>query len=508
MKFSLLYRNYVDEIKDRDDPLEEEMSNTVYDLSIDRAARAICRDKESFNYFMEVIKAPLMNTEDIKYRQDILMDFVASPKLLDELRMIFKSYDSLQSDWHEMCSSIYTYGVPSTVKGLLDCTYESLKATSNFARSTVSYFRSISDAVDKYEVKSDGLIGIKEYCSAMSVNESLDEITRIGSYFLREGVAAYEFRVLVETDDTLTIRGSSLLSAVELEARSIGRSLKKLMGNITKTNPPPDDTPEIDMGEFHLEESYTILNDALYEVYTVLSGITGNIYEFFRGLSGELSFFDTGLQYCRYLAQAGMPMCLPKMMPQEEDCFRANGIYDIQLIAEGIAAENIVRNDIRIDKDTDGVLIRGANTSGKTSLLRAFGTAQLFAQAGLPVCATGAVISIRNAVMTLFASSEEEFNAGDAAGRFEGEVQQMARILDRLVPYTLLLLNESFQTTAYREGAVGMQHILEVLPRVKCKYIFVTWLMQMFDMTGGGSVRQMQMGGEGFPAYKIHEPEG
>jgi len=195
-------------------------------------------------------------------------------------------------------------------------------------------------------------------------------------------------------------------------------------------------------------------------------------------------------------------------MPQEEDCFRANGIYDIQLIAEGIAAENIVRNDIRIDKDTDGVLIRGANTSGKTSLLRAFGTAQLFAQAGLPVCATGAVISIRNAVMTLFASSEEEFNAGDAAGRFEGEVQQMARILDRLVPYTLLLLNESFQTTAYREGAVGMQHILEVLPRVKCKYIFVTWLMQMFDMTGGGSVRQMQMGGEGFPAYKIHEPEG
>ncbi len=500
MKFSLLFRNYVEEKKNSAD--YDEMSNTVYDLAIDRAAKRFCRNGETFSYFLETVKQPLKDPADIKYRQDIMLDFVAMPKLLDELRMIFKSYDSLQSDWHEMCSSIYTYGVPSTVKGLLDCTYDSLRATSAFARSTVSYFKAISDAVDKYDVKSDGLIGIKKFCTEMTVNESLDEISRIGEMFQRDNVSSYEFRIRVGTDDTMTVRRASLADAVEIEDKSLGKSLKKLFGSIGKANQAAEEAPEIEMGQLHVEEAMKILNEALYEVYTVMSGITGDIYEFFRGLSGELSFYDSGLALCRYLKGAGLPMCMPKVVDAEEDCFSVTDIYDIQLIEEGV--DTIVQNTIEIDGNMDGVLIRGANTSGKTSFLRSMGTAQILAQSGLPVCASAAVISVRNAVLTMFASSEEEFVVGDAAGRFEGEVQEMARILDHIVPYTLLLLNESFQTTAYREGAVGMQRILRVLPRVRCKYVFVTWLMQMFDLLKDNNIKHMQMGGEGHPAYKIH----
>ena len=157
------------------------------------------------------------------------------------------------------------------------------------------------------------------------------------------------------------------------------------------------------------------------------------------------------------------------MSDMDEDIFRANDIYDIHLIIEGLDRESIVTNDIRIEKDTDGVLFRGPNTSGKTSLLRAIGTAQIFAQAGLPVTAAAANISIRNAVYTQFSSAEKEFNVGDVAGRFEGGSGD-SRILDNLVPYSLILLNETFQTTAYAEGAEGIQHILEVLPRAKTKF--------------------------------------
>ncbi len=499
MKFSLLFRNYVEDA--RDTVGYEEMSNTVYDLAIDRAAKRFCRNSDSFSYFLETLKQPLKSPEDIKYRQDIMVDFVAMPKLLEELRMIFKSYDSLQSDWHEMCTSIYTYGVPSTVKGLLDCTYDSLRATSTFARSTVSYFKAISDAVDKYDVKSDGLKGIKQFCSEMTVNESLDEISKIGEMFQRDSVSAYEFRIKVGTDDTMTVRRASLADISEIESRSLGKSLKKLIGSIGRDR-NGDDSPEIAMGQLHVEEAMKILNEALYEVYSVMSGITGDIYEFFRGLSGELSFYDSGLALCRYLREAGMGMCMPKVVEAEKDCFRVTDIYDIQLIEEGV--DTIVTNSIEVDGNMDGVLIRGANTAGKTSFLRALGTAQIFAQSGLPVCASAAEISVRNAVLSLFASAEEEFNVGDAAGRFEGEVQEMARILDHIVPYTLLLLNESFQTTAYREGAVAMKRILRVLPRVRCKYVFVTWLMQMFDLMKDERVEHMQMGGEGHPSYKIH----
>jgi DNA mismatch repair ATPase MutS len=503
MKFSLLYKNYIEEVKESDESLSDAMGNTLYDLSIDKATDHFCRNKENYTYFLEVLKKPLKTVEEIKYRQEILMDFISMPKLLEDLRLIFKSYDSLQSDWHEMRSSIYMYGVPSTSRGILDSTYDSLKITAGFARNTVSYFRSIQDAIEKYDVKSEGLQGIKAFCAEMSENESLDEISQIASYFLRDTIDAYEFKVRTLTDDTLTIRSSSLTETVEIENRSLGSSIKKLFGSIGKGKSAADDTPEIDMGEFHLEDARSILSEALYELYTVLSSITGSIYEFFRGLSGELSFYDTGLKYCRFLSSARLPMCLPHMLSPEENMFKANDLYDMQLILEGLTNEEIVSNDIRIEKDTEGLLFRGPNTSGKTSLLRAIGAAQIFAQAGLPVCASAASMSIRNAGFTQFSSSEKEFNAGDVAGRFEGEVQEVARILNDLVPYSMILLNETFQTTSYAEGAQGIAHILEVLPNASAKYIFVTRLMQLFDWFDPIKVKMMEFGGAGDNAYKV-----
>lgn len=504
MKFSLLYKNYTEQTDNRDDPLIEEMSNTLYDLSVDKAVKAFSSNEESFVYFMDVLKNPLKSVEDIKYRQDILMDFIAMPKLLDDLKLIFKSYDSLQSDWHEMRSSIYTYGVPNTVRGILDSTYESLKVTAGFARNTVSYFRSIHDTIEKYEVNSEGLKGIKSFCAEMTENESLDEISRIASYFVRDSIDAYEFKVRTKTDDILTIRSASLSEVVEQEGRSLGNSLKKLIGNFGKSR-SSDDTPETDMGEFHLDDARSILSEAIYELYTVLSSITGNIYEFFRGVSGELSFYDCGLNYCRFLSGAGMPMSMPHMSDVGEDVFKANEMYDIHLIIEGLDRDSIVTNDIRIEKDTDGVLFKGPNTSGKTSLLRAIGTAQIFAQAGLPVAASAAGMSIRNAVFTQFSSAEKEFNIGDVAGRFEGEVQEMARILDNLVPYSLVLLNETFQTTAYVEGAEGIQYILEALPGVKTKFIFVTRLVQLFDRLDPHKVKMMEFKEDGQELYSVSE---
>jgi DNA mismatch repair ATPase MutS len=484
MKFSLLYKNYVETIQDGDNPLLEDLSNTLYDLSIDKAVNEFARNAESDAYVMEVIKAPMLTVEEVKYRQGVVLDFIEMPKLLDELRGIFANYDTLQSEWREMRSGIYVYGVPNTSGGILDATYESLKITAAFARKTGSYFRSIYEAVDKYQVKSEGLLGIKKFCSEMTENASLDEISEIASIFMRETVAAYRFKVRTQTDDTLKIVSASLSEALENEEKSFSRSMKKLIGSL---------------GEFHLEEARTVLNAALYELYSALSGITGNIYEFFRGLSGELSFYDTALRYVRRLIRSEAPMCIPEILPCEAGRFEAKELYDVQLLLEGMDAKDIVKNDIVI-KGCDGVLIRGSNSTGKTCTIRAIGAAQIFAQSGLPVCAGSASISIKGAVFTQFSSAEKDFDAKDAAGRFEGEVKELRRIIDDLVPHSLILLNETFQTTAYSEGAEGMKEILEALPLAGASYIFVTH-MPVFDKMDGKRVKKLQFGED----YKIRE---
>lgn len=492
MKFSLLYLNYLEAREFTADPLAAQMAETVYDLSIDKAVAELSQNADTASYTLEVLKKPLKTAAEVEYRQAVLMDFVAAPKLLEELRDIFKNYDTLQSDWREMRAGIYTYGVPQTSGGILDATYESLKITAGFARKTVSYFRSIFDAVSRYEVKSAGLRGIREYCAQMMENQSLDEISRIAALFEHETVAAFRFKVRAETDDTLRITSTSVTEALELEDKSLSGRVKRLAAKLSGSAPAADATPEVDMGEFHLETARSILNEALYELYTVLSGVAGNIYEFFRGLSGELSFYDTGVRYVRRLVQAGAPMCLPKLLPQEADCFRATGLYDLHLLLEGMDITAITRNDLTIER-CDGTLIRGANSTGKTCTIRSIGAAILFAQAGLPVCADSAELSIREALFCQFSSAEKDFDAADAAGRFEGEVKEVAAILEQLTPWSLVLFNETFQTTAYAEGAAGMQAILEALPRAGCRYIFVSH-MPIFEKLPGDRVLKLQFG--------------
>lgn len=492
MKFSLLYQNYEETMEFTVNPLREAMTDSLYNLSVDKAIMDLCKSGEAGTYTLEVMKNPLKTESEIVYRQAVLLDFVANPKLLEQLQDIFKNYDTMRNDWREMQTGIYTYGVPQTSGGILDATYEGLRLTAAFARRTVSYFQAVYDAVGAANVTSEGLLGIRNYCREMMENESLAEISAISGIFERETVAEYRFKVRTETDDTLRIVSASLAEAADPEDKTLGGKVRRLAAKLSGTAQKEETFPEVDMGEFHLESARGILNEALYELYTVLSGIAGNIYEFFRGLSGELGFYETGVRYIRRLMQEGAPMCMPKLLPAEADCFRTTGLYDLHLLLEGMPIDTITRNNVTIE-NCDGTLIRGANSTGKTCTIRSIGSAILFAQAGLPVCAESAEISIRDMIFCQFSSAEKDFEATDAAGRFEGEVKEVAAILQKITPKSLILFNETFQTTSYREGAAAMKDILDVLPGTDCRYIFVTH-MPIFDLMASDRVLKLQFG--------------
>ena len=132
------------------------------------------------------------------------------------------------------------------------------------------------------------------------------------------------------------------------------------------------------------------------------------------------------------------------------------------------------------------------------------GAAQLFAQAGLFVCAEEFTTSVRYGIFSHFSSAEKEFEDNDAAGRFEGEVKDIAVMISKLRPYSLVLLNETFQTTAYKEGAEGMKLILDALPLNGSKYIFVTHMLSVFKLFGENSNEAVMLKtGEDCEKYKL-----
>ena len=85
-------------------------------------------------------------------------------------------------------------------------------------------------------------------------------------------------------------------------------------------------------------------------------------------------------------------------------------------------------------------------------------------------------------IFTTFAKAEGELQPLSSAGRFEEEVAEISAIIDRIEPCSLLLMNETFQTTAYDEGADGMTHILGYISALGCGFIFVTHLMKLKEL--------------------------
>lgn len=487
-RISLLYAGEAEDGYDaRLSAAPQSARDAVYNLNIDRMASHACDDPRMTDYFLSVLCASSASsgsygTADAGYRAEILRDFIEHPALLSELMQLFKSYDNLRSENEEMTKEIFRYGVPSSALGMLDCTYEELYINAHFARSVIACFSEINDLFEGFGVKSGGLGKMKDFCHAIKESRCIDEVEKAAERFRSESVGSYRFTVkcsLNEAMEAVECTVSDITEASKQDKKGLRDIFKKKNG----TSKAP---AEVDIGTSAAECSCSAVTAALADLSSLFSDIALEIYSVFLGIGKELQFYRVACNMAEKLTQAGLSYCFPEVKEMEEDCLSAVSLYDMLLLTEGKDSGTIVPNDIEMT--TAGVLAIGDNNCGKTSFLRALGSAVLFAQSGLFVCAESMRVSVRAGIFSHFSSAEKELTAGDAAGRFEGEVMDIAKIVDSLTPYSLVLLNESFQTTAYREGAEGMKAILDILPKIKVRYVFVTHMKAIFSLFQPGEV--------------------
>ncbi|MBE6609688.1 MAG: hypothetical protein E7634_03350 [Ruminococcaceae bacterium] len=472
---SLLYKDSAPETE-----TVSEIKEAIYNLNIDRMAEGACKNKKCTDYFLSVLARPATSTENIAYRAEILRDFIRYPDLLSSLVQLFKSYNNLSFETEEMTKEIFRYGMPASVSGLMDCTYEELYINAHYARNVIAYFSEIYELFAGYDVKSAGLLAIKDFCVQCNESKCISAVENAAELFRSENPESYRFAVKTEFD--------AAMSAIRCTLADIEDVTAKEKKNILSIFKKKDAIPSVwDIGSSAADSAATAVTYAIGDLSMLFSDIANGIYSVCYGLSEELQFYYTAIEIEKRIRALGMKYCFPQVFEKEADCLEACGIYDMLLFNEGKRYESIVTNDVALTRK--GIIAMGDNNCGKTSFLRAVGSAILFAQNGLFVCADSMNVSVRSGIFSHFSSEEKDFtDSSDAAGRFEGEVIDIARIVNALTPYSLVLLNETFQTTAYREGALGMKEILDVFPEIKVKYIFVTHMKAIFPLFEEGEV--------------------
>lgn len=471
-------------------------SRLIYDLSLDRSFERIITDTKKRSYFLSVLASPLTNVEAVRFRQAVMLDFITHPSLLERLSEAAARFSSLKKENDARRASLAT--VRRSVSDEIGTENSRLlcQVSASSLKSTFMFTEVFSDALSSFAVNSDGLRSIADFCRNICRSDAFGDIIDIASR-LESSSATDVYTVALDFGQDLKLLESKLCSiamdsSASQQERGVFQKLfsKKKEAAVEK---------RVSINWYTDPTRDALVGPSFRRLDTLMSKMTRVLFDALSDISRETVFYECAMEYQRFIERRGLPSVLPDIRPADENALTLKDCRDLFLCATMPNSSQIVPNDV--DIRAGGMLIRGENNTGKTVYLRSIGCAQLLAQAGLPVLAENAVISVRSGIFSHFAAAEKDFTCDaipDVAGRFEEEVKELADIIAVIKPNSLVMLNETFQTTAYDEGAEGIYHIINHLRKKGAAIVFVTHLTALFERNLGGMTTATTA-----PGYKI-----
>jgi hypothetical protein len=195
-----------------------------------------------------------------------------------------------------------------------------------------------------------------------------------------------------------------------------------------------------------------------------------HVLDFFRRLTFEVGFYVACVNLYGALERVGVPVCRPAVEPVERQALTARDLVDPGLALR--SGRRPVGSDVAADCKPL-VMVTGANQGGKSTLLRAVGLGQTMFDAGMFVAAEAFRCSPSAGVFTHYRREEDDTLEH---GKFDDELARMSRLVERLGPDALLLLDESFSGTNEREGSQIAHEVVDALVDSGIRVWYVTHL--------------------------------
>lgn len=134
--------------------------------------------------------------------------------------------------------------------------------------------------------------------------------------------------------------------------------------------------------------------------------------------------------------------------------------------------DTIVSNDIELGITYDCLIISGANTGGKTALLKTAGLCTHMAACGMHIPA--AADSRAGIFSRIMADIGDDQNISESLSTFSGQIVEFNRMLNEADSSTLLLIDEIMAGTNPDEGTLLAAAVLEALAEKGAKLIAAT----------------------------------
>ena len=458
--------------------IRESGTRFAEDLQLDIIKKIVCLSgSERFIALAEELSDDI---ETIQYRLDCLEDFLNNPDLAQSFHRIFSEFSERRSDDEEADEVDSFYDIKDKMdelSGFLGTIEEINKLYKRTGRSIRSkavrgLFDFFAELPEKEEYKS--------------ISESLDELNKTFSKTIRSVKIGVNFvgnmipdsaGIIEVSYDKIYPKGNILERMVFGDTKGKEKfSGEEHLNSLTHRTPV-----DIDTALFRELSEYT--REYADRIAAALKNYRLSFFSDLSELIRQLDFYDSAAAFVKSVRSRGLPMCRPKLLPYDQRSMKLKGTFDFsfyrQLAGEdrrALLSERIVTNDIELDDKARFYMVTGANNGGKTTFVRAVGVCQILAQAGFFVPAEECEISVCDCIYTHFPKEEQK---GIDSSKFTSEIKQFKTIIDNITENSLLLMNESIQSTTPTECVDIASRLVELFAGKGVRGIFATHLIDL-----------------------------
>lgn len=498
-------------------PKTKKLSATAAEnLDIAEFCKRLSENDDESNYIKNIFTNLCCDENVIKYRQEVFKDIISSKNLVSSLEHVLDSLISLS-----VLAGRST--IVNEVK--LWALFDRYKELEGYSESILA----IENALKDEELKSDGLIKLKQLIESIVEDEKFKGFTKNLVELGVELIDIKSITVGINLDPSLEPTEATILSVnntIFKEKDSVFKFILNCINNPTLTNETglsrmrglrSTDSRHPGMNHFG-HDIENLVTPIVKDLSQTLSKFANINISFLMPLIPEIIFYLRTAKLYNYLKVNKMPVCIPKVLPIQDRKCEIKDVYNIDLVIKLLdkkidTSEKIILNNVQFDDDGRIFVLTGPNRGGKTVYTEAIGLSQVLFQSGIFVPGAQAAISPVDSIYTHFPVDE---NQTVNLGRLGEETKRLSEIFAEVSSCSLVLLNESLASTSFNEAIYIAEDVLKSLRYFNVRALFNTHMHDLArqadtinnEIKGNSKVVSLVTGVEdGKRSYKIYRGE-
>jgi DNA mismatch repair protein MutS len=431
------------------------------DLHFDQVLDGLAAGREEYD-LAPFFYRPLHEVEAVRYRHHVLGDL--------ERNGVLEAVREFAGEMRRMRSYL----------ALVEKLYYARQKQRWFLEAVAVYcgaVRSLADRLSGLELRSTGLIGLRDYLTAYAASEAFTSL-RAETGEVKDDLARITYLVSIKGNRVRVSRYEGEADMSEEVERTFGKFKR---GAVSDHRVRFRDYPEMN----HVEARILDLVAKLYpEAFAKLDAYCARHARYLDETVGrfdrEVQFYLAYLEYIEPLKAMDLRFSLPRVSARSKE-EHARQTFDLALAKKLLEDDaQVVCNDFDLTDPERILVVSGPNNGGKTTFARMFGQLHYLASLGLPVPGGDARLFLPDQIFTHF---ERQEDIETLRGKFEDELYRVHEIFHHATTDSVLIMNESFGSTTLRDALVVGTEVMRQIIELDVLCVFVTFVDELASMS-------------------------